>query len=112
MKGQTLQRHYKQKISGFKTWEQLPHAEDYLIYPENITKHLSIDEVSLSKGELYTFVTSKNTNVKNKKSIVAVINGTEAKTIQTVLEKIALEKRNHVKEVSMDMARNHNYLHK
>ena len=103
---QKLQRHYKHKVSGYKQWEQLSHAENYLIYPQNITDKLSIDEVSLSKGELYTFVTNKNTNVKNKKSIVAVINGTEAKTIESVLEKISLEKRKEVKEVSMDMARN------
>ena len=103
---QKLQRHYKHKISGYKEWEQLPHAEDYLIYPENITDKLSIDEVSLSKGELYTFVTNKNVNVKNKKSVVAVINGTEAKVIQEVLGKISLDKRSKVKEVSMDMARN------
>jgi transposase len=101
-----LQRHYKKKVSGFNEWKQISHAEDYLIYPENITDSLSIDEVSLSKGELYTFVTNKRTNVKNKQSLVAVINGTEAKTIQNVLEKISLEKRNQVKEVSMDMARN------
>jgi transposase len=103
---QKLQRHYKHKVSGFKDWSQLVHAEDYLIYPENITDKLSIDEVSLSKGELYTFVTNKNVKVKNKKSVVAVINGTEAKTIQEVLEKIPLEKRKQVTEVSMDMARN------
>jgi len=103
---QKLQRHYKHKVSGFKDWDQLSHADDYLIYPENITSRLSIDELSLSKGELYTFVTNKNTNDSNKKSIVAVINGTEAKTIQTVLEKISIEKRNQVEEVSMDMARN------
>ena len=103
---QKLQRHYKHKVSGYKDWQQLSHAEEYLIYPENITDKLSIDEVSLSKGELYTFVTNKNTHVKNKKSVVAVINGTEAKTIQVVLEKIPLEKRSQVKEMSMDMARN------
>ena len=103
---QKLQRHYKHKVSGFKDWQQLPHAENYLIYPENITEHLSIDEVSLSKGELYTFVTNKSKNVRNKKSIVAVINGTEAKTIQSVLARIPLGKRNQVKEISMDMARN------
>ena len=44
--------------------------------------------------------------MKNKKSIVAVISGTEAKKIQEVLEKIPVDKRNGVKEVSMDMARN------
>jgi transposase len=54
-----LQRHYKNKTSGLKYWEQLSHSEDYLIYHENIGKHLSIDELSLSKGELYTFVTNK-----------------------------------------------------
>ena len=106
VKSKTLQRHYKHTVSGYKQWEQLPHAEDYLIYPDNITPQLSIDEVSLSKGELYTFVTNKNTGVKNKKSVVAIINGTEAKTIQAVLEKIALQKRKGVKEVSMDMAPN------
>lgn len=93
-------------MSGYKQWDQLAHAEAYLIYPENITDKLSIDEVSLSKGELYTFVTNKNTRVQNKKSVVAIINGTEAKVIQDVLEKITLEKRNQVKEVTLDMARN------
>ncbi|MBW6484221.1 MAG: transposase [Vicingaceae bacterium] len=101
-----LQRHYKHQVSGYKEWNQLTHAEEYLIYPENITDKLSIDEVSLSKGELYTFVTNRNTNIKNKKSVVAVINGTEAKVIQAVLEKLPIEQRNQVKEVSMDMARN------
>ena len=103
---QKLQRHYKHEVSGFKDWPQLPHAEDYLIYPENITDKLSIDEVSLSKGELYTFITNKNTGIRNKKCVVAIINGTEAKTIQEVVDKISLQKRNAVKEVSMDMARN------
>jgi transposase len=106
VKSKTLQRHYKHKVSGFKEWDQAPHADDYLIYPENITENLSIDEVSLSKGELYTFVTNKNKRVKNKKCLVAVINGTEAKVIQQTLEKIESGKRLAVKEVSMDMARN------
>ena len=101
-----LQRHYKHKISGYKQWAQLSHAEEYLIYPENITEHISIDEVSLSKGELYTVVTNKNTRSQNKKSVIAIINGTEAKVITEVLEKIPLEKRNKVKEITMDMAPN------
>lgn len=101
-----LQRHYKHEVSGFKQWDQLPHAEDYLLFPENITEHISIDEVSLSKGELYTVVTNKNTRCQNKQSLIAVINGTDAKTIEEVLSKIPIEKRNQVKEISMDMAPN------
>ncbi len=101
-----LQRHYKHKISGFKEWSQLSHAEEYLIYPENITEQISIDEVSLSKGELYTFVTNKNTGVRNKKSVIAIINGTDAKTIQGVLDKIPKKDREIVNEVTLDMAPN------
>jgi transposase len=104
--GKKLQRHYKHVVSGFKEWKQYSHAEDYLLYPDNITDYISIDEVSLSKGELYTIVTNKNTKSQNKKSVIAIINGTEAKTIQEVLEKIPLEKRNKVKEITMDMAPN------
>ena len=101
-----LQRHYKHKVSGYKQWKQYSHADEYLLYPENIAKNLSIDEVSLSQGELYTVITNKKKNNKNKKCLVALINGTESKTIQKVLEQIPIEKRKIVKEVSMDMARN------
>ena len=44
MKANLLQRHYKKKTSGFKQWDQLDHAEDYLIYPENIGENLSIEK--------------------------------------------------------------------
>ena len=54
-----LQRHYKHQVSGFKQWDQFNDADDYLIYPENITEQISIDEISLSKGELYTIVTCR-----------------------------------------------------
>ena len=77
-----------------------------MIFPENITDSISIDEVSLSKGELYTIVTNKNIGCKNKKSVIAIINGTDSKTIEEVLLKLPLESRNSVKEISMDMAPN------
>ena len=100
-----LQRHYKKRISGFKQWEQYAHAEDYLIYPENIGPHLSIDEVSLSKGELYTFVTNKSGKGK-KKTLVASIKGTKSQDIVDVLNLIPLEKRKIVEEITLDMANN------
>jgi transposase len=98
-------RSYKENMSNYKTWEQKAHATDYLLYPQNIADKLAIDEVSLSEGELYTFVTSKRSH-GNKKKLVAVINGTEAKTIMEVLHKIDESKRSVVKEVSLDMAPN------
>lgn len=105
MKSDKLNRHYKKKVSGFDTWNQKEHASDFLIFPENIGPNLSIDELSLSKGELYTFVTNKDGKGKSG-TLVAVIMGTKAEEIKNVLEEISLEKRNLVKEVTLDMAKN------
>jgi transposase len=76
-----------------------------MIFPENMGEYLSIDEVSLSHGELYTFVTNKNGRGK-KGSLVASIKGTLAKDIINVLEMLPLEARRAVKEVTLDMAKN------
>ena len=105
MKANLLQRHYKKKTSGFKDWDQLGHAEDYLIYPENIGENLSIVELSLSKGEVYTFLTNKLGKGK-KKSLVAVIKGTRSQDIIDVVNKIPLEERKSVKAITLDMANN------
>lgn len=80
VKANLLTRHYKKKKSGFKDWKQLHHAENYLIYPDNLGEKISIDEVSLSKGELYTFVTNKKGKGK-KKTLVAIIKGTKSQDI-------------------------------
>jgi len=76
-----------------------------LVYPENIGEKLSIDELSVSKGELYTFVTNKNGKGK-KGTLVACIKGTKSQDIIDVLSLIPLEKRKTVKEITLDMANN------
>jgi len=76
-----------------------------MLFPENLGEYLSIDEVSLSQGELFTFVTNKNGKGK-KGSLVASIKGTRTSDIVLVLEKLELESRKKVKEVTLDMAKN------
>lgn len=76
-----------------------------MIYPQNIGENLGIDELSLSKGELYTFVTNKSGKGK-KKTLVAVIKGTKSQDIIDVLNKIPIDKRKLVKEITLDMANN------
>ncbi len=76
-----------------------------MLFPENIGSHLSIDEVSLSKGELYTFVTNKRGKAK-KGTLVASIKGTRSGGLIKVLEKLPLDKRKQVDEVTLDMAKN------
>lgn len=76
-----------------------------MLFPQNIGAYLSIDELSLSKGELYTFVTNKKGKGK-KGSLVAVIKGTLSKDIISTLMKLSTDKRLQVKEVTLDMAKN------
>ena len=38
----------------------MEHADEWLLFPENIGPRLAIDESSLSNGELYTFVTNRD----------------------------------------------------
>ena len=76
-----------------------------MLIAENMGEYLSIDEVALSQGELYTFVTNKNGKGR-KGTLIACIKGTLSKDIIAVLEKIALTKRELVKEVTLDMAKN------
>ena len=101
----TLRRHFKKHTSGFNTWEQKEHCEDYLLFPENIGPFLSIDEVSLSKGELYTFVTNKKGRGK-RGSMVACVKGVLSKDIINVLQKLPQAERNKVQEITLDMANN------
>jgi transposase len=105
VKADKLRRHYKTDISGFTDWIQKKHAEDYLIFPQNIGPYLSIDEVALSQGELYTFVTNKNGRGKSG-TLVASIKGTRSEDIIEVLQRLDLPSRKTVKEVTLDMAKN------
>ena len=101
--GTQLERHYKDHLSDYRSWEACEHAEKWLIFPENVGVHLSIDETSLSNGELYTVITNKAAQGR-KGVLVAIIEGTSSDKVIEILEKIPQEKRNQVKEVTLDMA--------
>lgn len=92
---------YKNHLSDFHIWEQKEHAEEWLLFPKNIGKKLSIDEVSVSNGELYTVLTNK-AGKGGRGSLIAIIKGTKAEEITNVLTKISLNERLIVKEITLD----------
>lgn len=103
MNGKKLQRQYKNHLSSFNAWSPREHASQWILYPENMGTHLSIDEVALSQGELYTIVTNKK--YKGKKGcLVAIIAGTKADQVIEYISKIDYKKRAGVKEITLDMA--------
>ena len=84
-------------------WDQLGHAEDWILFEENIGESLSIDETSLSQGELYTVVTNKAGRGR-KGTLIAMVKGVDSEKVSDVLLRITSRKRNQVKEITLDMA--------
>jgi transposase len=101
--GKQLQKQYKNHISDYYYWEQLEHAKDYIIFPENIGDNVAIDETCLFNGDFYTVIINKAAKGK-KGSIVAIIRGTDGKTVSEVLLKIKFSKLCSVKTITLDMA--------
>jgi transposase len=98
-----FEQQYKDHLSGFHKWEQKDHAEKWMLFEQNLGEKLSIDEVALTNGELYTVLTNKAAHGK-KKALVAMCQGTKASEIAPILNKISSEKRSVVKEVTLDMS--------
>ena len=101
--GKILEVQYRDHLSNFHSWDQREHSNDWILFPENMGEFISIDETSLSQGELYTVVTNKAAKGK-KGALIAMVKGTNSETVKNILLKIAVELREKVKEITLDMA--------
>ena len=88
-------------------WNQLDHAEEWILFKENLGAHVCIDEVALSQGELYTVVTNGTASCQQG-SLIAMVRDTKSDEVIRILEKIPLQDRKQVKEVTVDLAANMN----
>lgn len=81
----------------------MDHADEWLLFPENIGPRIAIDESSLSNGELYTFVTNRDAHTRQQ-SLIAVVAGTKSEDVIAVLKRIDEEQRYAVEEVTLDLS--------
>lgn len=96
-------RLYRDHLSDFQTWKERDHAHQWLIFPDNIGKHLSIDEVEVTGGELYTIITNKEKHGKQG-CLVAIVEGAKAETVSAAVCKIPQKLRENVKSITRDLA--------
>lgn len=99
----TFEKQYKETLSDYRHWDQLEHADEWLLFPENVGPRLAIDESSLSNGELYTFVTNRDACTREQ-SLIAVVAGTKSEDVIAVLQRIDEDKREAVQEVTLDLS--------
>jgi transposase len=101
--GDTFEKQYKEVLSGYREWSELSHAEDWLVFPENIGESICIDETAPSNGELYTIVSNRSSR-GGKGTIIAIVKGVAADAVTEALMRIDEDKRLLVKEITMDMS--------
>lgn len=101
--GDTFEKQYKEILSGYREWPELSHAEEWLVFPENLGESLCIDETAPSNGELYTVVTNRASR-GGKGSLVAIIRGVSADAVTEALMRIDRDRRLTVREITMDMS--------
>ena len=70
--GKQFERQYKEHLSGYTDWEEKDHADKWLIFPENIGPRMSIDETSMSNGEVYTILSNKDAHCRDG-AIAAIV---------------------------------------
>ena len=102
IKGSEVERYYKHHLSDFDTWEQKEHATDWVLLAQNLGKHCSIDETNIC-GEVYTILSNKDGHGK-KGTVIAVVKGTKADTVSSILKRIPLSEREKVTEITMDFS--------
>lgn len=88
---------------NYRSWDQLAHAEEYILYPENLGADMSLDETCLSNGDVYTILTNKSAH-GGKGSLAAMIRGVATDTVSAVLKKIPLRQRLKVRTVTTDLS--------
>ena len=103
MNGQTLRKQYKEKISDYRKWEQLEHAAEYMLFPDNFGKDMSLDETCLSNGEVYTILTNKAAH-GGKGALAAMVRGVASDTVSDILKKVPRGILRRVKSVTTDLS--------
>lgn len=101
--GDTFEKQYKEILSGYRQWSELSHAEDWLVFPDNIGESICIDETAPSNGELYTIVSNRASR-GGRGTIIAIAKGVASDHVISVLMRIPEEVRMQVREITMDMS--------
>lgn len=90
-------------MSDYRNWDQLGHATDWLLIEDNVGEYMSIDETAPSCGDLYTFLSNKAGHGR-RGTVAAAVLGTRSEDLAAVFSRIPEERRDKVREVTMDFS--------
>lgn len=99
----TFDKQYKDVLSDYRTWSELDHADEWLVFSNNIGPRLAIDETSMSNGELRTIVTNRDRHGRDC-CLVAIVKGVKSENVINALKLIPEELLESVEEVTLDLS--------
>lgn len=85
------------------TWGEREHADEWLVFPENVGPRMSIDETEATNGEVYTVLTNKDAKGR-RGGLAAIIKGTKSEVVEAALERIPEDARAKVEEITLDLS--------
>ena len=95
---------YRNKVSGYSGWCEKELCGGFYFNGSNIGPYMSIDETCLSNGEVWTFLTNKDSH-GGKGTLAAAIPGTKSDEIISILcAAMGKSLRRKVKEVTCDLS--------
>ena len=74
-----------------------------MLFPENFGKDMSLDETSLSNGDVYTILTNKDAR-GGKGALAAMIRGVASDTVSSILKIVPYKMRRRVETVTTDLS--------
>lgn len=74
-----------------------------MLFPENFGKDMSLDETSLSNGEVYTILTNKAAH-GGKGALAAIVRGVASDAVSAILKMVPYELRHRVQTVTTDLS--------
>ena len=74
----------------------------WLVFPENVGAHLSLDDVAISQGELDTVRTNKARHGTHG-TLVAIVKGTKTEVVSKALHRLPRSRRERVQTVTRDL---------
>lgn len=74
-----------------------------MLFPNNFGNDMSLDETSLSKGEVYTILTNKAAH-GGSGALAAMVRGVASDTVSAILKKVPRELRRGVRTVTTDLS--------
>ena len=95
---------YRNKLSGYAEWCEEELDCGFYFNSANIGPYMSLDETSLSNGEVWTFLTNKDGH-GGRGTLAAAVPGTKSdEIITTLIGAMGKSLRRKVKEVTCDLS--------